>query len=122
MNLLPPLPEFVVHTQVADLLTIALSPGWLWFHVPNGELRNKIIAARLKRMGVKAGVSDFILIAPYGARVHALELKKQNCKPTKLQDAFMAHVRSIGGEAAWTDSFEGAHHILATWHAIRVAR
>ena len=36
----------------------------LLFAVPNGGLRNKRVAATLKREGVKSGVPDMILAAP----------------------------------------------------------
>lgn len=38
----------------------------LLFAVPNGGSRNKIEAAGLKRQGVRAGVSDLILLFPRG--------------------------------------------------------
>lgn len=34
------------------------------FAVPNGELRNIVIAAKLKRQGVVRGVADLILLIP----------------------------------------------------------
>lgn len=34
------------------------------YHIPNGELRNKAIAAKLKRMGVRAGMPDLHLPVP----------------------------------------------------------
>lgn len=34
------------------------------FAVPNGELRNIVIAAKLKRQGVIRGVADLILLIP----------------------------------------------------------
>ncbi|QSX32483.1 VRR-NUC domain-containing protein [Shewanella avicenniae] len=45
-------------------------------HIPNGGSRNKAEAARFKRMGVKAGVSDLLLAIPTAAN-HGLwvELK-----------------------------------------------
>lgn len=33
----------------------------LLFHIPNGGLRNKVTAARMKMLGVKAGVPDLFL-------------------------------------------------------------
>ena len=48
------------------------------FHIPNGGSRNKIEAARLKRQGVKKGVSDVFLSCPKGG-YHGLyiEMKRQ---------------------------------------------
>jgi hypothetical protein len=48
----------------------------LAFHVPNGELREKSVGARLKQMGVRPGVPDVILpIASRGYTGLAIELK-----------------------------------------------
>lgn len=49
---------------------------WM-FAIPNGGLRNKIIAAKLKAQGVKAGVLDIFLPVPRG-NFHGLfiELKR----------------------------------------------
>ena len=47
-------------------------------HIPNGGSRHKAEAAKLKRMGVRAGVSDFFL--PYPNDTYAglwLELKRR---------------------------------------------
>lgn len=43
------------------------------FHVPNGGSRNRIEAAKLKRMGVRAGVADFIFL--HKGRAYFIELK-----------------------------------------------
>lgn len=38
----------------------------LLFHVPNGGSRNKVEAAKFKKMGVRAGVPDLVLPVPKG--------------------------------------------------------
>lgn len=113
--------EEMTHRMVVDVLTLSVTPGWLWFHVPNGEKRGKATAGRLKAMGTKAGVSDLLLIAPGGARLHALELKRKGRKPTETQKAFMCAVVKAGGEADWADTFDDAIKILGAWGAVRVA-
>lgn len=53
-------------------------------HVPNGGSRHVLEAKKLKKMGVKAGVSDFFLAIPvYG--FHGLWLELKNAKG-KLSD------------------------------------
>ena len=50
--------------------------AWL-FHVPNGGGRNPVEAAKLKGMGVKAGVPDLWLpVARHGVHGLCIELKK----------------------------------------------
>jgi hypothetical protein len=115
----PPAKEFAVHCMVADTLRRALASGWIWFHPANGELRDDATGGRLKRLGVRPGVSDFILVAPAGGRVHALELKRRGERPTEAQTAFLVAVRAAGGKAEWADSYQVAIEILAAWGALR---
>jgi hypothetical protein len=114
----PPPIERRTHIAVADLLRVAVTPGWLWLHVPNGELRSENTGALLKRMGAKAGVSDFLLIAPPRACVHCLELKRKGLKPTPQQLEFLAQVKAAGGRAGWADSYEDAVRLLRRWGAL----
>jgi hypothetical protein len=72
-------------------------------------------------MGVRAGVSDFILISPEGGKAHALELKAKGKKPTQTQKDFMCDVVRAGGEADWADNFDDAMEILRRWNAVKVA-
>jgi len=116
----PPATEFATHCAIADTLRVSLMPQWVWFHVGNGERRDKLAGARLQRMGVKPGVSDFILIAPPAGRFHALELKRRGVRPTREQFAFLASVTGAGGVAAWADSYEEAITCLKKWQAVRV--
>lgn len=66
---------------------------WL-FAVPNGGHRNKIVAAKLKREGVRAGISDIILLVPRrGFHGLCLELKRSSVrKATKKQIEFCEFV------------------------------
>jgi len=117
----PPALEFAVHCLIADLLRVSISPGWLWWHTPNGEARSKATAGRLKRMGVKPGVSDFLLVGPPYARLHALELKRSGYAPTADQNRFLQCIVDAGGVAEWVDSFDAAVRVLKSWGAVRVA-
>jgi hypothetical protein len=120
MRRLPPAPEFKVHCMVADVLRLSIAPGWLWWHTPNGEARSKATAGRLKRMGVKPGVSDFLLLSPEG-QLHALELKRKGDKPRDDQRAFLETVEAAGGRSRWVDSFNDAVTVLIGWGAVRVS-
>jgi len=85
--------EFRLQCAVADLL--AKYEGRLvYFHVPNGERRNAITGARLKRMGAKRGVSDFVVLG--NNRVEFWELKAAKGQLSKEQKAFSRAVASHG--------------------------
>ena len=51
--------EDALQMAVASLLDAS---GLWWFHPANGEHRNPITGAKLKRMGVKAGMPDVMIL------------------------------------------------------------
>lgn len=64
------------------------SKGVLWFHCPNGGHRNVAEAAKLKAMGVKAGVPDVLIFQPRkGYHGFAIELKvgKNTCTENQIE-------------------------------------
>ena len=54
------------------------------FHIGNGGLRSKSEAVRLKRIGVKPGVSDLFLPAPVG-KYHGLWIEMKRRKGGRLE-------------------------------------
>lgn len=78
----------------------------LLYAIPNGGKRNKMEAARFKRQGVKAGVSDLHLPVPVGGFAGLwIEMKrpliKGKDKPTvqKSQKEWIALMKSLGHQA-----------------------
>jgi hypothetical protein len=71
-------------------------------------------------MGVKPGVSDFILVSPVGGQIHALELKARGRKPTEDQYEFLLAIEAAGGVSAWTDKADEALRILKEWGVLRI--
>lgn len=70
------------------------------FAVPNGGLRNIIVAAKLKRQGVKRGVPDIIMLCPVfslaeGVIFHGLciEMKAGKNKPSPEQMEWIDFLR-----------------------------
>ena len=114
----PPAPEFALQCMVADILNRWITPGWRFSHFPAGELRNKVTAARLKRMGLARGWADLILLSP-AALAHFLELKRRGEKPSDDQEDFAAFCQAAGYPCEWTDSFDVALAILKRWGALR---
>jgi VRR-NUC domain len=116
---LPPAPEFRTHCAIADALRVGIAPGWIWTHFPAGEKRDAGAAARLKRMGLKPGFPDFLLIAPTG--VHCwLELKRGRARLTEAQDLFRTEMLERGVPHAVARSFDEAIRVLTAWGAIRL--
>lgn len=62
-------------------------------HIPNGELRDDATAGKLKAMGVKAGVADFLLPVPV-RDIHGLwiELKSATGTLSKEQREFLMNM------------------------------
>ena len=69
-------------------------PTLLWFHVPNGGSRNKIEGAKLKRMGVLAGVSDMIILQK--SKVSCIELKIGKNRQRDSQKEFQKRINELG--------------------------
>jgi hypothetical protein len=111
---LPPPKEFALHCVLADLLKRWCSKQWRYTHLPMGEYRDKITAARLKRMGVTPGWPDFLFVGP--GQVVFLELKRQRSgRMSDEQTALMEHLCASGCEYLVSDNIKAAVAILATF-------
>jgi hypothetical protein len=73
-----------------------------WCHVPNGGLRNKVVAAKLMRQGVKPGVPDVLIfkcskkVTAAKFRGVAIEMKRVNMSPSDLK----------ANQSAWLESLD----------------
>jgi len=85
----------------------------LMFAIPNGGLRSKATAAKLKAEGVKAGVPDLCLPVARG-EYHGLwiELKAGRNKPTPAQGAWHGHLSAQGYRVAVCYSWEAARDVI----------
>lgn len=78
---------------------------WL-FHCPNGGSRNVVEATKLKRMGVKSGVSDLYLPYSKGSYIGLfIEMKYGN---NKLQDSQKEFLK---------DMSENGHYVITCYKA-----
>jgi VRR-NUC domain len=89
-----------------------VAPEVLIFHVANGGLRSKPEAARLKWMGVLAGVPDLILVLPAG-RTAFWEVKTPKGGPSEEQKAFIRRATELGHSCGIVRSIEDARRELA---------
>lgn len=70
----------------AQLMCNAYPDLELLYHVPNGGSRNRAEAAKLKRMGVRAGVPDLVLPAPHAGYAGLyIEMKVGENRASKSQ-------------------------------------
>jgi hypothetical protein len=88
-----------------------VKPEILIFHVANGGLRSKTEAARLKWMGVLAGVPDLILILPKG-RCAFWEVKWKGELSPEQRD-FIKRLTELGHSWAVVRSIDDARRELA---------
>ncbi len=90
----------------------AVAPQVLIWAVPNGGLRTKPEAARLRWTGVMAGVPDLTLALPYG-RVAFWEVKTPEGRLSPEQSRMIVELELMGHCCAVVRSIEDARKALA---------
>lgn len=90
--------------------------NYLFFHVPNGGLRSKTEAGRLKTMGVVAGVADLCL-TKQGATLW-LEMKTPIGSQKKAQKAFQAAQEAIGNKYVIARTVERAKQVFLEFYGV----
>lgn len=120
---LPNLKESDIQIQVADWLRLfEASCGFIFFAVPNegmGEAKTGAglgRMARLKRMGLRAGVADIVIVK--AGRAYFLELKTANGKQSDKQILFEDDAWRAGSPYEVAHSFEQAQKIVKEWEII----
>jgi hypothetical protein len=114
----PALSEYQLHVTIAEWLRQCGVKGLVWFHPSNGELRTKRTAAKLQRMGVRAGVADFVFILP-GGKAAFLEVKKSKTSLLSIaQKQFKQDVEALGCDYSVVRSIDEAVSTLIEWEVI----
>ena len=104
-----------------DRLKLQARKDCVYFHIPNGELRDKSAAAKLKAMGLLPGVPDLEFIWPDDGRIKILFLELKRGRKGKLDDnqmAFGAFVNAIGCYFEVADSIDSAVTILTAYRIL----
>jgi VRR-NUC domain len=114
---MPPASERRTHIAIADRLRDDCRPGWWWSHIPSGEYRTEKTGALLQRMGLRAGMADFLLIDVVGAH-YWLELKRGASSLSEQQAEFLGMLRRRGVKCAVARSYADAVEVLETWGAL----
>ena len=99
----------VVHLKIRG------ARGLVFFHVPNAP-RNAVMGARLKAMGMRAGVSDLILF--HDERLYCLELKAPGKRATEEQLQFLTDMGEAGAFTCVCDNLDAALRVLSAWGLI----
>ena len=94
------------------------APQVLIFAVPNGGLRSKREAARLKWTGEVAGIFDLCVIAP-GGKAHFIEVKRPGAYLSADQLAMCCRLLTIGSPHIVARSVEDVQRAFVEW-GIRV--
>jgi len=83
------------------------------FHIANERKSTPQAGYLLKRMGVKAGVSDLFIGIPK-KEWHGLflELKAGKNKPSDVQENFLMNMSSKGYYCIWAKGYEDAKQII----------
>lgn len=118
-------PEQQIHRAVADHLRARAVPRLLWWHTANGMFaggkRNRkgiaIQGAIMKGLGMRAGVSDFILV--HDGRMFALELKAPGGRASEQQMQFVSDFNAAGGFGCIVEGLDRALRTLETWGLLR---
>jgi hypothetical protein len=87
--------EAALQQHVVKLLNAFARPDIAWWHVPNGELRNHKVGAKLKLAGLRPGAADLSFVID--GRFHAVELKTEIGTLSAAQLSFREDLERAGG-------------------------
>ncbi len=86
------------------------------FHIPNGGQRHVLVAANLKRQGVKAGVLDLFLPVPrFGCPGLWIEMKAATGRLSETQKDWVDYLKQAGYRVEVCYSFDQAREALLNY-------
>lgn len=108
-------PERDFHQAVFQYLHLALKPEVVFFHTPNGGLRDKAVAMQFKKMGVLPGVWDWCIMWIFAGNPQVLwiELKCGDNKLSPKQADFQHRGEQIGHHFAACFDLDQVEEALA---------
>lgn len=86
-------------------------------HVPNGGLRSKATAGKLKAQGVQPGAPD--LVCCVDGKFYGLELKTERGQVSKHQGELGLRLVDAGGDYKVARGLDQALHYLEQWGVLR---
>lgn len=107
-------PEDALQTTVMRWLDLMSNVhGFVAWHVPNGGKRNKREAARLKGMGVKAGIPDVHILKD--GRLYLIELKAERGYLSETQKLMIERLIVCGSLCITCRSLEEVMNATKAW-------
>ncbi len=96
---------------VTDYLAIALPDDVVTWHTPNGGYRLSVaMRAKIKRLGVVAGIPDRMFL--YNGQLSFIEMKAPKGKISKAQTQMMMRLKLAGATGRVCRSLEEVKHAL----------
>ncbi len=113
-------PEEDLQRTVAEYLgVIAPMRGFWWSHIAHGGKRTKAEAGIFKAMGLKPGIADILIIAPFqgaeATQVYWIELKAKGRDQSDNQIAFQEAMEALDCEYRVCWSLEHVIICLENW-------
>jgi hypothetical protein len=108
--------EHMLQRSVVQHLRLRGVPGLVFWHTAN-ERSNVRERMRLKAEGVRAGVSDLIMV--HQGRMYCLELKIGANKATQAQQEFIHDMETAGAYCCVAQGIDRALAVLTAWGLIR---
>jgi VRR-NUC domain len=102
-----------LQSSVVEYLRWALPGNATFWAVPNGGKRHRREAARMVRLGVRAGVPDLTVV--YGGRIFCLELKTPAGTVDANQQQMHRKLHACGVPVAVCRSLEEVADALREW-------
>lgn len=91
----------------------------LLFAVPNGGLRTRGVAGKLKAEGVKSGVPDLLLLCPRnGFHGLAIEMKTKKGQTSEAQEWWIEQLTAQGYRAEVCKGYEAAWSVIKAYLGI----
>lgn len=106
--------EEAIQKAFFQWVKLACPKGVICFAVPNGEFRHKATAARLKTLGVMAGVADVVVVLP-DISVGFIEFKANKGVPNADQREFRKRCEAIGAPYAICRDSTEAKELVERW-------
>ena len=102
-----------LQAAVCTLLKWALPADAAYWACPNGGLRHKMEAARMARLGVRAGIPDLHIV--YRGRLYCLELKAPKGQLSATQSQMISKLEACGVPTAVVRSISEVERALKGW-------